>query len=159
MFLTDVMTYLMKGTLTNIKAVLKGDGKTLGEVGVDSTPTAESKNLITSGGVKSALDAHYPQNLYFGIAKNASKVLTFGASFKGAMFIYSTSASHDGGLYIVSTTSGAVVWCMPINGKFDVVTVSASGSIITIANGLNSQAQVVVLTFNGDPPTVTDPTN
>lgn len=56
MLLTDVMTYLMKGTLTNIKGVLKGDGKNLGEIGVDTTPTANSKNLIESGAVKSALD-------------------------------------------------------------------------------------------------------
>lgn len=57
MFLTDVMTYLMKGTLTNIKGVLKGDGKSLSEIGVDEAPTQDSNNLVTSGGVKSALDA------------------------------------------------------------------------------------------------------
>mgnify|MGYP006976623475 CR=1 FL=1 len=55
MFLTDVMLYLMKGTLTNISGVLKGNGKTLDSMGVDATPTASSKNLIESGGVKAAI--------------------------------------------------------------------------------------------------------
>lgn len=92
MFLTDVMTYLMKGTLTNIKGVLRGDGKILSEVDVDNTPTASSDSLVTSGGVKSAITRLIPGS--FELVHNSRAVITL-SSYHCALRAFGVLNSHD----------------------------------------------------------------
>jgi len=41
---------------TNLTGVLAGDGQNIGVKPVDAAPTASSSNLVSSGGVKSALN-------------------------------------------------------------------------------------------------------
>lgn len=43
-------------TPTTLVGVLCGDGETVGVKAVDTAPTSNSSNLITSGGVKKAID-------------------------------------------------------------------------------------------------------
>lgn len=71
--LSDFLT-LIKGTQTNISGVFVGKNGKITSTAVDSTPTASSQNLVTSGGVKSAIDSSVEYRMRF----SGSQSIKFG---------------------------------------------------------------------------------
>ena len=69
-------------TATTLTGVLRGNGSNVAVQAVDATPTSGSDNLVTSGGVQSALDGKAPKinGIYHGVcfsaAATADKVVT-----------------------------------------------------------------------------------
>ncbi|MBQ7465537.1 MAG: hypothetical protein IJS55_03330 [Oscillospiraceae bacterium] len=69
-------------TSTTLTGVLRGNGSNVAVQAVDATPTSGSDNLVTSGGVQSALDGKAPKinGVYYGVcstaAATAAKVVT-----------------------------------------------------------------------------------
>ena len=83
-------------TATPLTGVLVGDGSVVGVRTIDSTPTADSTGIPTSGGVKSALDGKVP---VYGMGKNLLRNWDFSVNQRGI-----TSESNSGSA--VYTRSG-----------------------------------------------------
>lgn len=72
-------------TATTLTGVLRGNGSNVTVQAVDATPTSGSDNLVTSGGVQSALDGKAPKinGIYHGVcftaANTAAKVVTISS--------------------------------------------------------------------------------
>lgn len=123
MLLTDVMLYLMKGTLTNIRGVLKGDGKSISEVGIDdSTLTDDNNHIPTSGVVKSALG---------GIVKSdaVSSSISFAAN-SGTFIAVARNSVSVGALYVVDAAGSLT----RIAGTATGHTASINNGTVTITN-------------------------
>lgn len=92
-------------TPTTLVGVLCGEGGTVGVKAVDTAPTSNSSNLITSGGVKKAIDdAH--ANLYICAGQRSGQALGYKATAEGNQTAASGNFSHAEGNY--TTASGGV---------------------------------------------------
>lgn len=80
-------------TQTAFNGVLAGNGSTVTTKAVDAAPTADSANLVASGGVKSALDA-LGKNVSLSFIYNKSYKLVFNRyNFAARIFAVNGNAS------------------------------------------------------------------
>lgn len=81
-------------TQTAFTGVLAGNGSTITTKAVDSAPAADSANLVTSGGVKSAVDA-LGKNVSLSFVYNKSYKLVFNRyNFAARIFAVNGNASY-----------------------------------------------------------------
>lgn len=87
-------------TSTNLNGVLFGNQSRVAVKPVDSTPTADSTNLVSSGGVKTALDtkANQTQLAYVETGTTASRAYAVGEYFclNGLLYRAKTAISSGG---------------------------------------------------------------
>lgn len=149
MLLSDVMTYLMKGTFTNIKGVLKGNGKFLSEVGVDTIPTANSKNLVESGGVESALDAKENEWHRLSISGAGSVSFTLGtsASPQGSVLVFTTSSysANNMGMWILNRADSTLMNKEITQASGITISMDSSGVVTIDAAGYGTVPTYVVV--------------
>lgn len=86
-------------TSTNLIGVLQGASSKVSVKPVDSTPTANSTNLVSSGGVKTALDAkaNPSQIAYVESGTTASRAYAVGESFCRNGLLYRVKAAIPSG--------------------------------------------------------------
>lgn len=86
-------------TATPLTGILTGNGSVVGVTSVDAAPTDESTNLVSSGGVKTALDAkaNPSQIAYVETGTTASRAYAVGECFCWNGLLYRVKASISSG--------------------------------------------------------------
>lgn len=106
-------------TSTNLNGVLFGNQSRVTVKPVDSTPTADSTNLVSSGGVKTALDtkANQAQLAYVESGTTASQNYTAGQYISWNGLLYTANQAISSGTTLSAGTGGNLTEC--VGGGFN----------------------------------------
>ena len=100
--------------------VLQSDTQTVSTIDIDSTPTANSNNLVTSGGVKSYVDAATPESLFVIPVDMQTSTVDSSITYQDIVDAYDTKkvfAISLGSVFgIVPATRVAV-----LNGEYGII--------------------------------------
>lgn len=109
-------------------------------IGVDTTPTDNSDNLITSGGVKGALDGKANSAHTHGFITSEGTITTNMAIANGDRLVFSDS----------SIGNQLVRHSLTFNGSTTTKALTQKGTFENVVNTVNGQSGAVTITIPGD---------